>query len=120
LQLKNGVIGVLNCHYVIPAIFEFKIFGTKGTIYVKNSDIEVETVNGAERIVEKTSIDEVKESPYYFEMKDFAEKVLGNGYPEVDGLTGIKALAVIEAMNISVEQKRLVSISEVLDQNKVN
>lgn len=119
MQLKNGVVGVLNCHYVIPPIFEYKIFGTKGTIHVYNSDIMVETYEGDEKKVEKKSIDEAKDSPYYFEVKDFAEKVLTNGYPEVDGLTGLKALAAIEAMNISVEQKRTVDLDEVFDPKKL-
>ena len=113
IKLKNNVIGVLNSHYIIPAIFEYKIFGTKGTIWVKNSDIEIETINGNERIVERKTIDEVKNSPYEFEIADFAEKVLKNEQPEVDGPKGVSALAAIEAMNISVEEKRTVRIDEI-------
>lgn len=115
IKLKGNIVGVLNCHYIIPAIFEIKIFGTKGTIYLDGSDIETEYVNAGKRTKERKSIDETAYNAYDIEIADFANRILKNEKPEVDGITGIKNLAAIEAMNISVEQGREVRIDEVFN-----
>jgi predicted dehydrogenase len=115
IKLKGNVVGVLNCHYIIPAIFEIKIFGTKGTIYLNGYDLEVEYVNSGKRTKERKSIDETKYNAYDIEIADFADKILKNESPEIDGIMGIKNLASIEAMNISVEQGREVRIDEVFN-----
>ena len=115
IKLKGNVVGVLNCHYIIPAIFEIKIFGTKGTICISGSDITTEYVNSGQKIKGCKSIDETKYNAYDIQVADFVNKILENKKPEVDGITGVKNLASIEAMNISAQQGREVRIDEVFD-----
>jgi predicted dehydrogenase len=116
IKLKDNVVGVLNCHYIIPAIFEIKIFGTKGTIYLNGSNVEIECVNAGQRVKECKSIYEKEGyNAYDIQIADFADKILNDQKPEVDGIMGIRNLAAIEAMNISVEQGREVRIDEVFN-----
>jgi predicted dehydrogenase len=113
IELENGIIGNLQSHYVIPALFEFKIFGTKGFIWCRDSLFKMETIELGQKKVEERAIDEVKYSSYDIEMEDFADSIIENRQPEVTGLIGLKALAAIEAMNISLKEKRIVNIDEV-------
>jgi predicted dehydrogenase len=113
LRIKNNIVGVMNCHYIIPPIFEIKIFGTKGTIYIDNTEIETQYFIDGKFEIKRTKIDEIKNNAYQFEIEDFAEKVLKNEHPEVDGIISIRNLAAIEAMSLSVEEKRTVNIDEI-------
>jgi predicted dehydrogenase len=121
LNLGNNIVGVMNCHYIIPSIFDIKIFGTKGTIYIDNGEMETKIVVDGKTVVEKMTIDETKDkdSAYYFEIADFADKVLKNEQPEVTGTVAVRDLAAIEAMAISVEEKREVRIDEVFQTNMI-
>lgn len=119
LHLEHEIVGVMNSHYVIPSIFDIKIFGTKGTIYIDNNNFETKIVVDGKTQIERKTIDEVKDSAYYFEIEDFAEKVLKNEQPEVTGTIGVRNLAAIEAMAISVDQKREVKIDEVFNKSMI-
>jgi predicted dehydrogenase len=114
IELTNGIIGTIQSHYIIPAIFEYKIFGTKGTVYAYNGTIEVETVKDGNRVVEKDVIDEIRYSSFDAEIQEFADCVIANKKPEVDGAAGLKSLMAVEAMIKSYNEKRNVEISEIL------
>jgi UDP-N-acetylglucosamine 3-dehydrogenase len=114
LELSNGVIGNLQSHYVIPEVYEYKIFGTRGTIYVFESELQLKYIENGKIKLKYYSFDEFKDNSFDHEINEFAQCILNNKKPEVDGLVGLKALAVIEAMILSHKEKRTVEIKELL------
>ncbi len=115
ITFKSGVIGAMQSDYVSPTTYMVVIFGTKAKITCSDDKIiierpvagriESETVNATETIDGES---------YFAEIAEFAECVLTKSPPEVDGHSGLRNLAVVEAMLRSAESGRAIEVEDVL------
>jgi UDP-N-acetylglucosamine 3-dehydrogenase len=115
LEFESGVIGTLSSHYVIPDIYQVKIFGTRGilTCYSESMTLEAYSMQWEKTVEHEDYSDEGAES-YYLEMKEFGDCVLKGVQPETSGEVGLRALAVVEAMLLSAEEGRAVEVADLV------
>ncbi len=115
LSFENGVIGSMQSDYVSPYTYTVVVFGTKAKITCTDNEVLVERPVAGK--LEKEIIlanEEMDGESYFNEMEEFAECVRSGQTPEVDGYSGLRNLAVVEAMAKSAESGRTISISDVL------
>jgi len=113
MRFGNEVTGTLHAHYVVPPTFEVALYGTKANLVchedslalISTSDFGIE-----EKII---SVDELPYESFITELREFAECILHNRTPEVDAETGLRNVAVVEAMKRSVMEGRTVKVDEV-------
>ncbi len=115
LSFENGVIGSIQSDYVSPSTYTVVVFGTKGKIACSDSEILLERPAGGGTTKEILSATEKIDGESYFaEIAEFANSILTQRPPEVDGLVGLRNQAVIEAMLRAAETGRSVTVSDVL------
>jgi predicted dehydrogenase len=116
LSFENGVIGSIQSDYVSPSTYTIVVFGTKAKITCGDSEIMIERPSAGKTVSEMLPAKEKIDGESYFaEIAEFAECVLTRRPPEVDGEVGLRNLAVIEAMLLSAESSRSVTVSQVLE-----
>jgi len=115
LEFESGVVGTLSSHYVIPDIYEVKVFGTRGILFCYSESLRLETYSMQwEKAVEQDDYSDEGAESYYLEMKEFGDCILNGTEPETNGEVGLEALSVVEAMLISAEEGRAVEVVSVL------
>ncbi len=115
LELESGVVGTLSSHYVIPDIYEVKVFGTRGILSCYGELFRLETYSTQwEKTVEQEDYSGEGAESYYLEMKEFGDCILGDVEPETNGEVGLQALAVVEAMLVSAEEGKAIEVMSVL------
>lgn len=115
LQMESGIPFTLSSYYVTPEVFSLRIHGTRGAIHCGPASLELEILGEnarCERTVEKYR-DESTQS-YVAQMHEFGQCVLNGRVPETDGEVGLRALAVVEAMRVSVESSAMVAVNDIL------
>ena len=115
LQLKSGIPASLTSYYVSADAFIMRIYGTEGTIHCLPLKLRLDLLHSGE-LTETIEEDFSTEGTgsYVLQMKEFGECILKGLQPETNGETGMRALAVIEAMVRSVEQHSVVEIKDIL------
>jgi predicted dehydrogenase len=100
LRSESGITMCLSSSYVTNEIYYFKIYGTNGILSCTSYSLKLETFSPP-KVVEIDFSGEGAES-YMLEMREFAECIRSGAKPETDGIVGLRAVAVIEAMMKSV------------------
>ncbi len=116
MQLESGVTATLSSHYITPETYSVKIYGTKGIIRCTPTALQLERTDDYRKseFTDYDFSDEGMES-YILEMKEFGDCIIGGTKPEIDGETGLRALACIEAMLRSYETGRVVEVEEIIN-----
>jgi predicted dehydrogenase len=115
LQLESGIPVSLTSYYVSADAYFLRIYGTKGTIHCFPTKLRLELLENGEF---KEAIDEDFSTEgagsYILQMREFGECVLQGKQPETGGREGLRALAAIEAMVLSVENHAVVELNDIL------
>ncbi|MGC8654763.1 MAG: Gfo/Idh/MocA family protein [Candidatus Kryptoniota bacterium] len=115
LFFDNGAVGSIQSSYVSCDVYSITIYGTRlnMTCYIDSIKLwkSSEFAQSAQTLNLPESVDA---ESYRREMSEFAECVILNRSPEVNGNVGLLNLAVIEAMARSSEGGKAISVSEVL------
>jgi predicted dehydrogenase len=115
MEFESGVLGTMSSHYVTPGVFEIRISGTEGVVTMFNESLRLEIDKGGKQSRERFDFSDEGYESFVLEMEEFGDCILNRTTPETDGVVGLQALAVIEAMTVSVESGRVVKISEILN-----
>jgi predicted dehydrogenase len=111
LELENGVPVSLNSYYVTPDTYFFRIYGTTGVIECSPREVTVRRV-GQPSHTEDLG-DEGYES-YTLQMEEFGRAILEGVRPETGGPEGLHNIAVMDAMILSIESGKMISIDDIL------
>ena len=107
LHLETGAAGTLVSNYCTPAFFQLRIAGTEGLLRCTPHQLWFQPAPDADGEGEGPA--ETHDFRAYdlersvLQMEAFATSVRHRTRPEVDGWTGLHALAVVEALQQSVE-----------------
>jgi predicted dehydrogenase len=116
LSFENGVIGTIQSDYVSTSTYLIMVSGTNAKITCSDSSILVEKRQAGKIETETISAEEKLDGESYFaEIEEFAECALTGRAPEVDGQSGLRNLAVVEAMLESAETGRIVSVAATIN-----
>ena len=113
-EFESGSIGYLGSNMLTPKVFYARIYGTEGNAIAENegSKITLWDKDSKEFTEEfKVSGDPVT-APLIDEISDFAQSIIQDSTPEVDGIVGLRNSAVLEAIILSSREKRIVTIEE--------
>lgn len=114
MEFESGVIGTMSSHYVTPAVFEIRISGTEGVVTMFDQSLRLEIDKSGKQARERFDYSDEGLESFILEMEEFGECISKGTSPETDGTVGLQALAVVEAMTVSVETGKVVGVSEVL------
>lgn len=112
MEFESGVLGTISSHYVTPAVFEIRISGTEGIVTMFNESLRLEIDKDGKQARERYDYSDEGLESFMLEMEEFGECILKGTRPETDGAVGLRALAVIEAMTISMQRGRTVEVGE--------
>ena len=119
LTFKNGAMGVIDNSR--QAVYGYdqrvEVFGSKGSVEVKNDFPNSATLSTAENVI--------REKPYYFfleryklsyieELKAFVDAVVNDKEPPIIGNDGLQPVLIGAAAIKSLKEKRPVRIEEIL------
>ncbi len=110
-RCQSGVLATLCCTFASPRTFFLNMYGTMANLY-NDEKRGLQILRKGSETMEPMPFAEV--DPVLIEQDDFADAVRLNRRPEVGGEEAIMNVAVVEAMIKSSEQKRVVSIEEIL------
>ncbi len=115
LRFENDFIGYLGSNYIAPGTNSIRIYGTEAVIEADNniSGVMVRFPQGRKEIHPAPG-----EPPNVIEIEEFGKAIRGECELEVDGLTGTENLAVVLAALKSHEEKREVTIDEIMEMGK--
>ncbi len=110
LELESGTLAYVGANYVSPWARALRLFGTGGSArWDEGGGLLLDTPEIGSRSVPLTSVDTLRE-----ELEDFAVAIRANRLPEVDGLTGLLNVAVMEAALESNRRGEAVAVREIL------
>ena len=114
LEFESGSIGYLGSNMLTPKVFYARIYGTGGNAIAENegSKITLWDKDNTEFIEEFEISGDPVTSPLTDEISDFAQSIIQDTIPEVDGIVGLRNSAVLEAIILSSREKRIVTIEE--------
>jgi predicted dehydrogenase len=120
LQLRSGIPVTLTSSYVSANAYFVRIYGTKGTIHCFPLNLRLDLLQNGEpkETIEEDFSSEGAQS-YILQMREFGECVLRGVQPETGGGQGLRALAVIEAMAMSVEHHSVVELNSILNEDRL-
>jgi len=116
LQLESGIPFALTSYYVSPDAYFLRIYGTGGLLHCYPTILRLELTRsgGAMNVIDEDFPQELAGS-YNLQMQEFGDCVLNRRKPETGGDEGLRALAVIEAMNRSVASSSVVNIRDIME-----
>jgi len=111
LRFDKGLLGYLGSNYATPSVYYVNLYGTEGNLYCEgggslvyrkasSNDREPIALEGVDTQIE--------------ELEEFADCARTGKRPEVDGIAALKALAIVRAALKSHEEKRPVTIAELI------
>ncbi|MEI6914076.1 MAG: Gfo/Idh/MocA family oxidoreductase [Armatimonadota bacterium] len=111
LRFKSGLLGYLGSNYATPSVYYVNAYGTGGNLYCQGGGpVLYRNAQTDDRVdVPLTGVDTQLE-----ELEEWAHCAQTGQTPEVDGIAGLKALAVVLASIRSHEERRPVMVSEIL------
>jgi predicted dehydrogenase len=113
-EFESGVIGTMSSHYVTPAVFEIRISGTEGVATMFDQSLRLEIDKGGKQSRERFDYSDEGLESFILELEEFGDCIRTGRQSETDGVVGLNALAVVEAMTVSVETGQVVKVSEIL------
>ncbi len=113
MRFRNGVTGTLHAHYVVPFTFEVALYGTRANLVCHEDSLSSTSTGDFEFEEEIIPVDEPPYASFIAELREFAECIRHNRTPEVDAETGLRNVAVVEAMKRSVVEGRTIKVEEV-------
>jgi predicted dehydrogenase len=114
-EFESGVLGTMSSHYITPAIFEIRISGTEGIVTMFNESLRLEVDKDGKQGRERWDYSDEGILSFVLELEEFGKCIIDKSQPETDGNVGLQALAVIEAMTISVDKGKVVEVSQILN-----
>ncbi len=109
LEFESGALGYIGAHYAVPDIRYVFVLGTQANVrWDRALGLVFESEHGREQI----AIDEV--DTIQEEIDEFARCIATGEAPEVSGVDGLAAVAVIEAAVLSNQRGRPVDIAELV------
>ena len=120
LRFQNGMIGVLSGSYTAPFRFLFEIEGTKAALSLSSGSMpKLQAMDAQMAEAELLDIGvgflKGRDIANSEQFTDLARCIRQGGEPEVGGLHGLRALAVMRGMLRSYEEKRTVTVGEMLE-----
>ncbi len=116
LSFENGVIGAIQSDYVSTSTYAIAVSGTKAKITCGDNSILVERRTAGKIESETVSaLEKLDGESYFAEIEEFADCILTGKTPEVDGQSGLRNIAVIEAMLNSAETGHIFSVAETIN-----
>jgi len=114
-QLSGGILATLSSSYVTPDSYFMNIHGTSGVLRCNALALKIELAEKGEviEIIDESFENEGAES-YILEVREFGDCIRNGKQPETGAMEGLRAVAVIEAMQKSVDKKSAVEISEII------
>lgn len=120
LEMRNGVDVTFVSNYCTQVLFEIRVSGTEGTIHFRPDSLWFRASAEADRAGRGAGklheFADVTPDAYTIQMTAFAEAIRSGTALETDGQAGLVALAVVEAMNRSVQTGARVAVASVLEQ----
>jgi predicted dehydrogenase len=115
LRFEGDLVGYLGSNYIAPGTNSIRIYGTEAVIEADDniSGVMVRYPNGRKEIHPAP-----QSAPNVEEIEEFGRAIRGECEIEVDGHTGTENLAVVLAALKSHNQKREVSIDEIMEAGK--
>jgi len=111
LRFESGLIGGLGSNYATVPVHYVNIYGTEANLSADLGNVVriVRGGNKGEEVVEGPATDDRLE-----ELEEFGECIRTGGQPEVTGEMGLRNLAVVRAALKSHQERRPVTIAEIL------
>ncbi|MGB9620255.1 MAG: Gfo/Idh/MocA family protein [Armatimonadota bacterium] len=115
LRFEGGLLGYLGSNYATPSVYYVNVYGTGGNLYCERGGHLLYRAADSNdcRPIPLEPVDSQIE-----ELEEFAECALSGAKPEVDGTAALKALAVVRAAIRSNEQRRPVTVAEVIEEGR--
>ena len=113
MQFTGGVVGTLQSHYIVPDRYELEFHGTRGWLVLEGHRLTAaeRTLGGLE--IREETFDEAPLASFVAELEEFARCVRGRNQPSSDAQAALQTLAVVEAMDLSAREHRIVHVSEI-------
>ncbi|MFP6870773.1 MAG: Gfo/Idh/MocA family oxidoreductase [Nitrospinota bacterium] len=120
LRFRSGMLGILSGSYMAPFHFRFGIEGTEGALHISSAGPPVfqkmgEQMNEAKELEGVPGFWDGRDGANAEQFTDLARCIKGEGEPEVTGVHGVRALAVMRAMLRSHAERRAVTMEEILE-----
>ncbi|MED5578779.1 MAG: Gfo/Idh/MocA family oxidoreductase [Nitrospinota bacterium] len=121
LRFGSGQVGIISGSYLSPMSFTFEIQGSKANLLLSNAHmprIQKEGQEAWEAEFFDLDLDFIsgRASANAEQFVDLHAAVRTGKTPEVSGIQGVRALAIMRAILLSDLEKRSVSIEEILDE----
>jgi len=111
LKFDKGLLGYLGSNYATPSIYYVNVYGTGGNLHCEGGGkLLYRKPNGNDR----EQVPLVGVDTQLAELEEFAHCARSGEKFEVNGEAGIRALAIVRAALVSNEEKRPVTIEEIL------
>lgn len=114
-RLEDGLEGVLISNYCTEVRFEFRLSGTEGTLFFTPHRYALSRTGPRDRTEEVEDFSEFDRDSYLLQLEAFARSVRDRSRPPIDGWDGLKALAVVEALDGSIRSGRTELVAELSD-----
>lgn len=120
LRFRSGMVGILSGSYMAPFRFVFDIEGTQAALSLSSASMPKLQSMG-EQMAEAELLDvgvgflKGRDLANIEQFTDLARCVRSGGEPEVTGIHGLRALAVMRGMLRSHAEKRVVTLEEILN-----
>tara|TARA_Y100000590_G_scaffold205896_1_gene233427 strand:- start:96 stop:1127 length:1032 start_codon:yes stop_codon:yes gene_type:complete len=121
LRFSTGQIAIISGSYLSPMSFTFEIQGSKANLLMSNSHMpriqrEGQEAWEAEYINLDLDFINGRNLANKEQFVDLHSAIRNHEEPEVSGIQGLRALAIMRAILLSDQQKRSVSIKEILNE----
>jgi len=111
LEFETGALATVGSDYVSPQAPAVRLFGTAGNArWDEAGDLVVDRPDGPSQAVRLTPVDSLRE-----ELDDFATSIRDGRPPEVDGMTGLINVAVVEAAIEANRRGVALDVREILE-----
>jgi predicted dehydrogenase len=108
-ELEGGATGTLVTNYCTQALFEYRITGTEGTLRCTPHSFWFRSAEATdprgEGSAESFDYSEHDRESYRLQMEAFGRAVRSRQRPDIDGWDGLRALAVVEALQDSAAER---------------
>ena len=114
LEFESGSFGYLGSNMLTPKVFYVRVYGTEANAIAENEGTKI-TLWGKDNteLIEEFEVSgDPVTAPLVAEISDFAQSIIQDSTPEVDGVVGLRNSAVLEAIILSSREKRIVTIEE--------
>jgi predicted dehydrogenase len=118
-EFKEKRLGYLSSYYIAPYNSFIEIYCEKGIFYIGKFGRELYIQNSVFPNIDRKKISLDPTTPYkdpvHEELDEFADCISGKREPETGAKEAMDALAAVRGIMISADEKRIVSIEEILE-----